>query len=106
MTTPSYRGRVTVGFRILFSVETLPCCPVASCCTLNDDKDILPLTRSGGCSSSFFPSRQYTAVRSRLGARGSMTTTSYRSHSAVGVRHFFRQGNTQLCGRVLVPAER
>ncbi|GFU81317.1 hypothetical protein TNCV_2439891 [Trichonephila clavipes] len=36
-----------------------------------------------------FPSRHYSAVRSRLGARGTMTTTSYRKHSAVGVRHFF-----------------
>ncbi|GFU81222.1 uncharacterized protein TNCV_3423881 [Trichonephila clavipes] len=26
----------------------------------------------------FFPSRHYSAVRSRLGARGTMTTTSYR----------------------------
>ncbi|GFU81186.1 hypothetical protein TNCV_5003971 [Trichonephila clavipes] len=37
----------------------------------------------------FFPSRRYSAVRSRLGARGTMTTTSYRSRSAVGVRHIF-----------------
>ncbi|GFU81169.1 uncharacterized protein TNCV_5003801 [Trichonephila clavipes] len=36
-----------------------------------------------------FPSRHYSAVRSRLGARGTMKTTSYRSRSAVGVRHFF-----------------
>ncbi|GFU81194.1 uncharacterized protein TNCV_3423601 [Trichonephila clavipes] len=36
-----------------------------------------------------FPSRHYSAVRSRLGARGTMTTTSYRSRSAVGVRHLF-----------------
>ncbi|GFU81173.1 hypothetical protein TNCV_5003841 [Trichonephila clavipes] len=54
----------------------------------------------------FFPSRHYSAVRSRLGARGTMTTTSYRSRSAVGVRHFFRRGTTLLSGRVLVHAER
>ncbi|GFU81280.1 hypothetical protein TNCV_2439521 [Trichonephila clavipes] len=29
-----------------------------------------------------------------------MTTTSYRSRSAVGVRHFFRRGTTLLAGRV------
>ncbi|GFS69704.1 uncharacterized protein TNCV_4052901 [Trichonephila clavipes] len=28
---------------------------------------------------TFFPSRHYSAVRSRLGARGTMTTTSYRA---------------------------
>ncbi|GFU81181.1 hypothetical protein TNCV_5003921 [Trichonephila clavipes] len=31
----------------------------------------------------FFPSSHYSAVRSRLGARGMMTTTSCRSRSAV-----------------------
>ncbi|GFT81301.1 hypothetical protein TNCV_514121 [Trichonephila clavipes] len=38
---------------------------------------------------TFFRRRHYSAVRSRLGARGTMTTTSYRIRSAVGVRHFF-----------------
>ncbi|GFS69675.1 hypothetical protein TNCV_4052751 [Trichonephila clavipes] len=37
---------------------------------------------------TFFPSRHYSAVRSRLGARGTMTTTSYRG-AAVGVRILF-----------------
>ncbi|GFT81223.1 hypothetical protein TNCV_1998891 [Trichonephila clavipes] len=37
----------------------------------------------------FFPSAHYSAVRSRLGARGTMTTTSYGTRSAVGVRHLF-----------------
>ncbi|GFV02145.1 hypothetical protein TNCV_1573571 [Trichonephila clavipes] len=140
MTTTSYRGRAAVGVRHRFSVEALLCCPVASWCTRNDDNDILPQARSGGCSSPFsvealpccpvaswctrnddndilpqrsavgvrhfFPSSNYSAVRSRLGARGTMTTTSYRSRSAEGVRHFFCRGATQLSGRVLVHAER
>ncbi|GFU81331.1 uncharacterized protein TNCV_2440031 [Trichonephila clavipes] len=38
---------------------------------------------------TFFPPRPYSAVWSRLFSRGTMTTTSYRYHSAVGVRHFF-----------------
>ncbi|GFY03168.1 uncharacterized protein TNCV_4587691 [Trichonephila clavipes] len=88
MTTTSYRSRAAVGVRHLFSVEALLCCPVASWCTRNDDNDILPQPRGGGCSS-LFPSRHYSAVRSCLVARGTMTTTSYRSRSAVGVRHFF-----------------
>ncbi|GFV52488.1 hypothetical protein TNCV_1580071 [Trichonephila clavipes] len=46
-------------------------------------------SRSAVGVRQFFPSRHYSAVRSRLGARGTMTTTSYRSRSAVGVRHFF-----------------
>ncbi|GFV02152.1 hypothetical protein TNCV_1573641 [Trichonephila clavipes] len=54
----------------------------------------------------FFPSRQYSGVRLRLVARGTMTTTSYHSRSAEGVRHFFRRGATQLSGRVFVHAER
>ncbi|GFS69696.1 uncharacterized protein TNCV_4052861 [Trichonephila clavipes] len=37
----------------------------------------------------FFPSRHYSAARSRLGARGTMTTTSYRSRSAVGCSSLF-----------------
>ncbi|GFY03200.1 uncharacterized protein TNCV_4588011 [Trichonephila clavipes] len=97
MTTTSYRGRAAVGFRILFLVETLPCCPVASWCTRNDGNDILPQALSGGCSS-FFPSRQYSGVRLRLVARGTMTTTSYRSRSAEGVRHFFVEA--QLCSPI------
>ncbi|GFU81287.1 uncharacterized protein TNCV_2439591 [Trichonephila clavipes] len=59
----------------------------SSWCTRNDDNDILPQPLGGGCSS-LFSSRHYSAVRSRLGARGTMTTTSYRS-PAVGVRHVF-----------------
>ncbi|GFY03151.1 uncharacterized protein TNCV_4587521 [Trichonephila clavipes] len=89
-----------------FPVEALLCSPVASWCTRNDDNDNLPRTFSGGCSSLFFPSRQYSGVRLRLVARGTMTTTSYRSRSAEGVRHFFRRGTTLLSGRVLVHAER
>ncbi|GFY03201.1 uncharacterized protein TNCV_4588021 [Trichonephila clavipes] len=88
MTTTSYRVRAAVGVRHLFSVEALLCCPVASWCTRNDDNDILPRPRGGGCSSPF-PSRHYSAVRSRLVARGTMTTTSYRGRAAVGVRILF-----------------
>ncbi|GFW74308.1 uncharacterized protein TNCV_3438611 [Trichonephila clavipes] len=54
MTMTSYRIRSAVGVRHLFSVEVLPCCPVLSWCTRNDDNDILPLPRGGGCSSPFF----------------------------------------------------
>ncbi|GFU81177.1 hypothetical protein TNCV_5003881 [Trichonephila clavipes] len=68
-----------------------------SFCTRNDDNDILPHPRGGGCSSPFFPSRHYSAVRSRLGARGTMTTTSYRSRSAVGVRHHFTVEALHCC---------
>ncbi|GFT81240.1 uncharacterized protein TNCV_1999031 [Trichonephila clavipes] len=85
MTTTSYRGLAAVGVRILFSVEVLLFRPVASWCTRNDENDILPQAL-GGCSSLFFPSRQYAAVRSRLGARGTMRTTSYCGHAAVDVR--------------------
>ncbi|GFV66443.1 uncharacterized protein TNCV_2163191 [Trichonephila clavipes] len=88
MTTTCYRVRAAVGVRHLFSVESLLCCPVVSWCTRNDGNDILPQPLGGGCSS-FFPSRPYSAVRSRLRANGTMTTTSYRSRSAVGVRHLF-----------------
>ncbi|GFY03167.1 uncharacterized protein TNCV_4587681 [Trichonephila clavipes] len=111
-----------------FSIEALLCCPVASCCTRNDDNDILPQDARRWVFVTFFPSRHYSAVRSRLGARGTMITTSYRSRAAVGVRHypcpvashykdilphtlgvgctpFFRRG-TMMSGRVLVHAER
>ncbi|GFU89573.1 hypothetical protein TNCV_1065011 [Trichonephila clavipes] len=37
----------------------------------------------------FFRRRHYSAVRSRLGARGTMTTTCYRVRAAVGVRQIF-----------------
>ncbi|GFU81334.1 hypothetical protein TNCV_2440061 [Trichonephila clavipes] len=93
------------GCSSLFSAEALLCCPVASFYTRNDDNDILPQTLGGGCSS-LFPPRHYSAVRSRLFTRGTMTTTSYRSRSAVGVRHFFRRGTTLLSGRVFLHAER
>ncbi|GFU81345.1 hypothetical protein TNCV_2440171 [Trichonephila clavipes] len=106
MTTTSYRVRAVVGVRHLFSVEALLCCPVASLCTRNDDNDILPQLLGGGCSSFFFTSRDNSAVRSWLGARGTMTTTSYRSRLAVGVRHFFPSSTTLLSGRGLVHAER
>ncbi|GFS69681.1 hypothetical protein TNCV_4052781 [Trichonephila clavipes] len=54
-----------------------------------------------------FPSRHYSAVRSRLGARGTMTTTSYRSTRGGGCSSpFFRRGTTLLSGRILVHAER
>ncbi|GFV52490.1 hypothetical protein TNCV_1580091 [Trichonephila clavipes] len=89
MTTTSYRIRAAVGVRHRFSVEALLCCPVASWCTRNDDNDILPQPLGGGCSSLFPSKRHYFAVRSRLGARGTMTTTSYASRAAVGVRHRF-----------------
>ncbi|GFY03179.1 uncharacterized protein TNCV_4587801 [Trichonephila clavipes] len=85
MTTTSYRGRAAVGVRHLFSVEELPCCPVASWCTRNDDNDILPRRTALGVRH-LFPSRHYSAVRSLLGARGTMTTTTYRGHATKGVR--------------------
>ncbi|GFS69664.1 uncharacterized protein TNCV_4052691 [Trichonephila clavipes] len=44
----------------------------------------------------FYWSRHYSAVRSHLGARGTMTTTSYRVRAAVGVRHLF-SGVALLC---------
>ncbi|GFV02150.1 hypothetical protein TNCV_1573621 [Trichonephila clavipes] len=87
MTTTSYHGRARWVFVSFFRRDTT-CCPVASWCTRNDGNDILPQALSGACSS-LFPSRDYSAVRLRLVARGTMTTTSYRSRSAVGVRHFF-----------------
>ncbi|GFY03153.1 hypothetical protein TNCV_4587541 [Trichonephila clavipes] len=80
--------RAAVGARHLFSIEALLCCPIVSCCTRNDDNDILPQPLSGGCSS-LFSSKHYSAVRSHLGARGTMTTITYRGHSAVGVRRPF-----------------
>ncbi|GFT81276.1 uncharacterized protein TNCV_3695851 [Trichonephila clavipes] len=85
MPTTSYRISSAVGIR-LFSVVALPCCPVASWRTRNDDNDILPQPLSGGYSS-LFPSWHYPAVRSRLCARRTMTTTSYRVRAPVGVRH-------------------
>ncbi|GFV52482.1 hypothetical protein TNCV_1580011 [Trichonephila clavipes] len=35
---------------------------------------------------TFFPSRNYSTVRSRLGDRGTMTTTFYRGRTVMGVR--------------------
>ncbi|GFV02154.1 hypothetical protein TNCV_1573661 [Trichonephila clavipes] len=105
MTTLYFRVRAAVGVRHLFSIEALLCCPIVSCCTRNDDNDILPRTRDGGCSSPF-PSRHYSAVRSCLVARGTMTTTSYRGRATVGVRHLLRRGTTLLSGHVLVHAGR
>ncbi|PRD19761.1 UNVERIFIED_CONTAM: hypothetical protein NCL1_56435 [Trichonephila clavipes] len=46
---------------------------------------------------TFFPSRPYSALRSRLFTRGTMTTTSYRSRSAVGVRHIFSTEALLFC---------
>ncbi|GFS69674.1 hypothetical protein TNCV_4052741 [Trichonephila clavipes] len=60
-----------------------------SWCTRNDDNDILPQPFGGGMFVNFFSSRHYSAVRSRLCSRGTMTTTSYRVRAAVGVRHLF-----------------
>ncbi|GFS69677.1 uncharacterized protein TNCV_4052761 [Trichonephila clavipes] len=71
------------GCSSIFSVEALLCCPVASWFTRNDDNDILPQPWRW-VFVTFFPSRHYSAVRSRLGARGTMTTTSYRSRSGGG----------------------
>ncbi|GFU81167.1 hypothetical protein TNCV_1924141 [Trichonephila clavipes] len=89
MTTTSYRSRAAVGVRHLFSVEALLCCPVVFWCTQDDDNDILPQPLWRWVFVTFFPSRQYSAVRSCLGARGTMTTTCYRVRAAVGVRHLF-----------------
>ncbi|GFU81322.1 hypothetical protein TNCV_2439941 [Trichonephila clavipes] len=101
MTTTSYRSRSAVGVRHLFSVEALLCCPVASWCTRNDDNDIYRNRAAVGVRH-LFPSRHYSAVRSRLGARGTMTTTSYRSRnqSAVGVRHFFPSRHSAVRSRL------
>ncbi|GFV02156.1 hypothetical protein TNCV_1573681 [Trichonephila clavipes] len=106
MTRTSCRVRSKLGVRHLFSVKELLCCPVASCCTRNDDNESYHGRATVGFRILFFWSRHYRAVRSLLGARGTMTTTSYRSRSAVGVRHFFRRGTTLLSDRVLVHAER
>ncbi|GFT81258.1 uncharacterized protein TNCV_1999151 [Trichonephila clavipes] len=54
MTTTSYRVRAAVGVRHPFSVEELLYCLVASWCTRNDDNDIVPRTRGGGCSYPSF----------------------------------------------------
>ncbi|GFU81165.1 hypothetical protein TNCV_1924121 [Trichonephila clavipes] len=63
-----------------------------------------PLAVSG---RHFFPSRQYSAVRSCLGARGTMTTTCYRSPRGGGCSSpIFRRGTILRSGRVLVHAER
>ncbi|GFV12687.1 uncharacterized protein TNCV_3307611 [Trichonephila clavipes] len=48
MTTITYR-RLGGGCSSLFSVEAILWCPVASCCTRNDDNDILPQPLGGGC---------------------------------------------------------
>ncbi|GFV52486.1 hypothetical protein TNCV_1580051 [Trichonephila clavipes] len=88
-----------------FSVEALLCCPVASWCTRNDDNDILPHPRGGGCSSPFFR-RGTTLLSGRVLARGTMTTTTYRSARRWVFVLFFRRGTTLLSGRVLVHAER
>ncbi|GFV16357.1 uncharacterized protein TNCV_1204791 [Trichonephila clavipes] len=96
MTTTSYRSRSAVGVRHLFSVKALLCCPVGLGARRNDVNDILPQPYGGGCSSPF-PSRHYSAVRSCLGARGTMTTTSYRVRAAVGVRHPFSVESLLCC---------
>ncbi|PRD18844.1 UNVERIFIED_CONTAM: hypothetical protein NCL1_59257 [Trichonephila clavipes] len=54
MTTTSYPIHAAVGVHHRFSVEALPCCPVASWCTRNDGNDILKQPLGGGCSSLFF----------------------------------------------------
>ncbi|GFU74169.1 uncharacterized protein TNCV_405951 [Trichonephila clavipes] len=94
MTTTSYRVRVAAVVRHLFSVEALLCRPVTSCCTRNDDNDILPQPLGSGCSSHFF-------------CRGTtlLCTRNWSRHAMVGVRHF-SVGPTLLSGRVLVHAER
>ncbi|GFV12695.1 hypothetical protein TNCV_3307691 [Trichonephila clavipes] len=50
---------------------------VSGCVLLhaNDNNDILPQPLGGGCSS-LFSSRHNSTVRSRLGARGTMSTTA------------------------------
>ncbi|GFV02163.1 hypothetical protein TNCV_1573751 [Trichonephila clavipes] len=90
---------------VTFFVEALLCCPVASWCTRNDDPTGVRHARGTiGCSSPF-SSRHYPAVRSRLGARGTMTR-----HPTADARRwvspFFRRGTTLLSGRVLLHAER
>ncbi|GFY03157.1 uncharacterized protein TNCV_4587581 [Trichonephila clavipes] len=87
MTTTSYRS-AAVGVRHLFSVEALLCSPVASWCTRNDDNDTYRGHSAVGVRP-FFPSRQYSGVRLRLGARGTMITLYYRVRAAVGARHLF-----------------
>ncbi|GFY03190.1 uncharacterized protein TNCV_4587911 [Trichonephila clavipes] len=85
MTTTSYRSRSAEGHRHFF-VEAQLYCPVASWCTRNDDNDILPQDAR----------RHYSAVNSRLVARGTMITTSYRVRAAEGVRYLFSV-ETLLC---------
>ncbi|GFT65243.1 hypothetical protein TNCV_1343881 [Trichonephila clavipes] len=88
MTTTSYLILAVVGIRHLFSVEAKLYCPVSSWCTRNDDNDILRRSCGGGCSSPF-PSRHNYTFRSRLGARGTKSTTFYRGRAAVGVHILF-----------------
>ncbi|GFY03169.1 hypothetical protein TNCV_4587701 [Trichonephila clavipes] len=104
MTTTSYRVRA-VGVRHPFSVEALPCCPVASCCTRNDDNDILPLTRAVGVRHLF-------SVEALLCCPVASCCTRNDDNDILpqdargGCSSFFRRGNTLLSGRVLVHAER
>ncbi|GFV02166.1 hypothetical protein TNCV_1573781 [Trichonephila clavipes] len=57
-------SRAAAGVHQIVSDQALLCCPVASCCTRNDDNDILPRTRGGRCLSPFF--RRSTTLLSVL----------------------------------------
>ncbi|GFW74309.1 hypothetical protein TNCV_3438621 [Trichonephila clavipes] len=85
MTTTSYRSRLAVSVRHLFSVEALLCCPVRLG-VRGTMKTTFYRIRSAVDVRHLFPSRHYSAVRSRLGARGTITTTYYCVHATVGVR--------------------
>ncbi|GFU89577.1 hypothetical protein TNCV_1065051 [Trichonephila clavipes] len=74
----------------------------------NDDND-RHLTYRGHVTVGvrhLFPSRHYPAVWSRLSARGTMTTTSYRSARRWVFVTFFVEALLCLSGGVLVHAER
>ncbi|GFY03186.1 uncharacterized protein TNCV_4587871 [Trichonephila clavipes] len=107
MTTTCYRVRTAVGVRHLFSVEAQLCCPVVSCCTRNDDNDILPRTRDGGFSYPFF--RRGTTccpVASWCTRNDDDNDMLPRPRGGGCSSPFFRRGTTLLSGCVLLHAER
>ncbi|GFU81264.1 hypothetical protein TNCV_2162931 [Trichonephila clavipes] len=106
MTTTSYRSRSAVGVRHLFSVEALLCCPVASWCTRNDDNDILPQPRGGGCSSPFSVEALLCCPVASWCTRNDDNDILPQPLGGGCSSPFFRRGTTLLSGRVLVHAER
>ncbi|GFV52493.1 hypothetical protein TNCV_1580121 [Trichonephila clavipes] len=89
-----------------FPIEALLCCPVASCCSQNDDNDILPHPRGGGCSSPFF--RRGSTL---LSGRVLVHAERWQRHPNAAARRwvfvtFFRRGTTLQSGHFLVHVER